>query len=89
MVSYIKELALSEIRESWDVTSDSLAAWLAKQLTANELILVKAAKIPDKIDVQQMANQGIVDQAFNEYTENSTYKITLINQYCFNEYLFS
>jgi aspartokinase-like uncharacterized kinase len=85
----ITELALSEVKESWDVTSDSLAAWLATQLTVNELILVKSVKIPQKTSIQQMQKQGIVDQAFNEYALNSIYKITLINQHCFNEYLFT
>ena len=85
----ITELDLSEVKESWDVSSDSLAAWVATKLNANELILVKSAKIPDKINFQQMQKQGIVDLAFNEYTEKSTYKITLINQHCFNEHLFT
>lgn len=35
-------LADSSIPASWDVTSDSLAAWLAAQLSANRLLLVKS-----------------------------------------------
>lgn len=31
------------LAESWDVTSDSLAAWLATQLEAKQLLLVKSA----------------------------------------------
>ncbi len=37
-----------EIPDSWDVTSDGLAAWLAIQLQFNSLILVKSVSLPAK-----------------------------------------
>jgi aspartokinase-like uncharacterized kinase len=39
-------LADATIAESWDVTSDSLAAWLASKLNATKLVMVKSA-LPD------------------------------------------
>lgn len=39
-------LADATIPESWDVTSDSLAAWLASKLNATKLVMVKSA-LPD------------------------------------------
>ncbi len=36
-----------DIPQIWEVTSDSLAAWLAGVLDADRLILVKAAAMPD------------------------------------------
>ena len=82
----IQELDSSGVKPSWDVTSDSLAAWLAKQLTATDLILLKSAEIPIDLDVMQMQQLELVDQAFNEYCKHSSYKITLINKHSFNEY---
>ena len=81
----IHELNASAVQASWDITSDSLAAWLARQLTAKELILVKSAEIPLSLSGQQI-QQDIVDPAFDQYTQNSSFKITLINKNSFNEY---
>ncbi len=85
----IQELKHTSIKANWDITSDSLAAWLATQLKAVELILVKSAKIPQTSTVQQMQKQGLVDNAFAEYTKNATYKITVINKNKFNERAFT
>ncbi len=76
---------LSSINASWEVTSDSLAAWLASQLGAAELILVKSAEIPINLTIQQMQKIGLVDKSFYTFTKNTPYKITLINKHQFNE----
>lgn len=85
----VQTLNLALVEASWDVTSDSLAAWLANQLQAVELVLVKSAEVPVNMDIQQMQKQGLVDKAFTKFTKNALYKITLINKHCFNEYAFS
>jgi aspartokinase-like uncharacterized kinase len=51
------------IAESWDVTSDSLAVWLARELGAERLWLVKACPVPVQ-DPAQLAATGLVDAAF-------------------------
>ena len=33
-------------RQSWDVTSDTIAAWIAGQLKAQSLVLLKSASLP-------------------------------------------
>ena len=45
---------------SWDVTSDSIAAWAAIQLHATELILLKSCRVPIT-NIEELANLGIVD----------------------------
>jgi len=85
----IQQADLALVDANWEVTSDSLAAWLSNQLQATELVLVKSADIPVNMDIQQMQKQGLVDKAFTKYTKNALYKITLINKHCFNEYAFS
>jgi len=58
----------SEIPASWDVTSDSLAAWLAEKIGARRLLLVKhgqpsggTARVPE------LVARGIVDAAFPRF----------------------
>jgi hypothetical protein len=57
--------------ESWRITSDSLAAWLAVQQDAAELVLLKSAEPPYAKNEQERANvwaaQGYVDPAFPEW----------------------
>lgn len=54
-----------EIVENWDVASDSMAAWLAVQLHAESLILVKSVGCHSgTIDTVGMAQDGLVDAAF-------------------------
>ncbi|HJT07899.1 MAG TPA: uridylate kinase [Stellaceae bacterium] len=56
------------IAESWDVTSDSLAAWLAWRIGATQLVLVKSAPAPDPpLSPERLAALGLVDAAFPGY----------------------
>lgn len=60
------------IKESWDVTSDSLAAWLAGQLGANGLLLVKSVEPPPgEADAAELAQSGLVDREFARYLADS------------------
>ena len=56
------------IRASWDVSSDSLAAWLGSHLGAEHLVLVKSVR-PAKhgVAATQLSQRGIVDAAFADY----------------------
>lgn len=56
-------LAASEIAQSWSVTSDSLAAWLALRMRAQGLVLVKSAQVVTR-DWNVLARAGVVDSAF-------------------------
>jgi dihydroneopterin aldolase len=54
--------AAAEISQSWDVTSDSLAAWLAERIGAEALLLVKQTDAFEAInDIGELAAAGIVD----------------------------
>ena len=68
-------LADDTIPQSWDVTSDSIAAWLAKKLNATQLVLVKSDKPSEnQLCLKQMTADGVVDEAFSEFTLNSNFK---------------
>lgn len=55
------------IAASWDVTSDSLAAWLARRIGASHLVLVKSVAVPPPVTGEALAAQEIVDPAFPAY----------------------
>ncbi|GJD57342.1 uridylate kinase [Methylobacterium dankookense] len=53
-----------DIPESWAVTSDSLALWLATETGAPACLLVKSAPAPRGSGPQDWARLGLVDAAF-------------------------
>ncbi|WP_341325430.1 uridylate kinase [Methylotuvimicrobium sp. KM2] len=77
----VNELNQAGVPASWDVTSDSLAAWLAFTLDADELILIKSAEISQSADVNNLAELGVVDRAFSGFTKNARFKIRVVNPY--------
>ena len=53
---------------SWDVTADSLAAWVAGKLRAKRILLVKQVTPPgDAIRADDLVAQGIIDPAFPRF----------------------
>lgn len=60
-----------EIPESWDVTSDSLAAWLAGRLHARRVVLIKSVEPPDGATAADLAGRGIVDPLFPDFLARS------------------
>jgi aspartokinase-like uncharacterized kinase len=74
----IHELNQAGIRASWEITSDSLAIWLAKSIVAQRLIIVKMADIVTQ-DFQELTQQGIVDAAFCEMLESVNCEIQIMN----------
>ncbi|NOS73936.1 MAG: uridylate kinase [Methyloglobulus sp.] len=75
----VVELDSAGIPSSWDITSDSLAAWLAKTLGADELILVKSVNIDIDFDVLKLVQQQIVDVAFHKFIQHTSFTINIIH----------
>lgn len=48
---------------NWDATSDSCAAWLARQLDARALWIVKSCDVPLGLGLQALSERGVVDRA--------------------------
>ena len=58
--------------ETWDLTSDSLAAWLAGALGASRLLLVKHGRFDGvAIDAHDLVARGVVDPLFPRYLKES------------------
>jgi aspartokinase-like uncharacterized kinase len=61
-----------DIPESWDVTSDSLAVWLARKLGLRRVVLVKSAALPGaSASAAALAEAGIVDPLLPRFLAGS------------------
>jgi aspartokinase-like uncharacterized kinase len=68
----VPSLALDELESrqpcplppSWDVTSDTMAAWIASQLQARSLVLLKSASLPPHATRDLAARLKLVDRYF-------------------------
>ena len=57
--------AANALPESWDTTSDSIAACLAELIHADELVLLKSCAIPNAATIAGLTQAGIVDRALS------------------------
>jgi len=58
-------LGAADIPKSWDITSDSLAAWLAGRLDAGALLLIKQTDAVTGVhDLDSLVADGVVDPEF-------------------------
>ena len=74
-------LADDSIPKSWDVTSDSIAAWLAGKVNAQQLVLVKSDKPEgEALSLKMMSQSGIVDNAFGDFVLNKTFGRWMLNK---------
>lgn len=48
---------------NWDITSDSIALWLAQQLSASQLLLLKRL-MPEQLTISELSSNGIIDHGF-------------------------
>ena len=65
--------------ETWALTSDSLAAWLAGELGAHHLLLVKHGRYEGAaVDVRRLVAEGVVDSLFPRYLRESGVRAWLV-----------
>jgi 5-(aminomethyl)-3-furanmethanol phosphate kinase len=65
--------------ETWDLTSDSLAAWLAGALGAGSLLLIKHGHFnAETVDAHDLAARGVVDPLFPRYLKESGARAWLV-----------
>ncbi|QDT29263.1 amino acid kinase family protein [Gimesia panareensis] len=60
---------IAELPASWDVTSDSIAAWITLTWPADELILLKSVDLPEASSVQELSASGFVDPYLPELAD--------------------
>lgn len=74
----ITELNNAQIPATWEMTSDSLAAWLADKLNAEKLVLVKSCDIDSTLSISELTEQGIVDLKFNDFVSNTKFELNIM-----------
>lgn len=65
----------------WDVTSDSLACWLATRLRADVLLLVKSGAVPGgPSTAAELVHQNLVDGAFAHFAASFSGAIRVLHR---------
>ena len=87
-------LADHDLPMNWDLTSDSLAAWLASKLNAQHLLMVKSMSLSGSLPVsrnhqsqnharyhlQSLIEEGVVDPYFGQYLAHQIFKTWLVGK---------
>ncbi|HUD26292.1 MAG TPA: aspartate kinase [Burkholderiaceae bacterium] len=69
------------LAQGWDVTSDTIAAWLAEALGASGLLLVKSCELPDACDDPALlAAAGIVDRALPGFLSRTRLGLQVVHK---------
>ena len=78
-------LADDTIPKNWEITSDSLSAWLANKLGAEQLILVKSkpwlayqTNAPTRL--QHLVDDELIDKQFINYIHGQSYQTWVVNK---------
>jgi aspartokinase-like uncharacterized kinase len=78
-VPCLQDLDVAGVPASWAVTSDSLAAFVACQLAADRLCLVKSAAVDSEDSVALWQQHGWVDDAFAEAIADFDGKVSVVH----------
>lgn len=78
-------LADETIPKNWQVTSDSLAAWLANKLGAQQLIIVKSTSLLQYQEtaptaLQHLVDDEVIDSQFSQYIAGQAYQSWVLNK---------
>jgi 5-(aminomethyl)-3-furanmethanol phosphate kinase len=72
-------LKAADIAPSWEVTSDSLAAWLCSMIGANRLILIKhVGSLSEGERCEDLVTTAVVDKAFPRYLRKSSIAASIV-----------
>jgi len=63
---------------SWEVTSDSLALWLARRQNAERLVVVKACTVPADLTFADLTERGTVDARFDQWASEAPFPIEVV-----------
>lgn len=76
-------MADENIPKNWQVTSDSLSAWIANKIGSEHLVLVKSkalAAYTSPVAMQTLITDGLIDSAFTGFSKSSDFKIWVLNK---------
>ena len=67
-----------DLVQNWDITSDSLALWLAQKYQAKKLTLIKCSPPEHVRSIDKLNKIGILDNAFSAIASSHTIPIEII-----------
>ncbi|WP_255428031.1 amino acid kinase family protein [Ramlibacter cellulosilyticus] len=67
-----------DLLTTWEVTSDSLALWLARLLNAERLVLVKACAVAPGSSLAELEAAGVVDARFEAWSQEAPFPIEVV-----------
>ena len=72
---------LCTLDKTWDVTSDSLAVWLARTLDINNILLIKSSKqVLEKIDLDSLTKSKCIDATLNKLINTKQTKLHFLHK---------
>jgi len=63
---------------TWDVTSDSLALWLALRLNAERLVVVKSCPLDQALTLAELTATGVLDGRFPDWAHRASFPIEIV-----------
>jgi len=75
----------TELKHSWDISSDSLALWLANKVTAQQLILIKCCTILSK-SIKQLALDSVIDTGFSTLFKQNPITTKIIHHQDYDDF---
>ncbi len=67
--------------QTWDVTSDSLAVWLAGKLGINNLLLVKSSKqVLEETDLDSLTKSKCIDATLNKLVNANKINLNILHK---------
>lgn len=68
----------SSIEQSWGVSSDSLALWLANTLSASQLLLIKQVQ-PLSRSIKELSKEQCIDHGFSSFFKSFSGKTKIVH----------
>ena len=65
---------------NWDITADSMAVHLARQLNAERLVVVKSCAIDGAATLAQLTQQGVLDRRFASMADGAAFPISIVHK---------
>jgi aspartokinase-like uncharacterized kinase len=72
--------AQADALANWDLTADSMAVHLARQLNAERLVMVKSCAIDGAATLAQLSQQGVLDQRFASIAAGAAFPISIVHK---------
>jgi 5-(aminomethyl)-3-furanmethanol phosphate kinase len=65
---------------NWDVSADSMAVHLARQLNAERLVMVKSCAIDGSATLAKLSQQGVLDRRFAAMAAGAAFPISIVHK---------